>query len=129
LRKALLERPADRKWVIAHIPPGIDAYSTTLARELVVVPFLDQAPRQQSLRLLSAPRSHVALVLAAHTHKFAYRIAGEEGANPVAMLLIPSISPIFRNSPSFLTVNVRSDGVITNADDHAFIPSSTATGE
>jgi hypothetical protein len=122
LRRALDAHPHDAAWLIFHIPPGIDAYSTThLVHHLLDVPFLDSEPRQALLSLITRPQSHVALVLAAHTHKFSYRIAAAQQRGPVPILLIPSISPIFGNAPSFLTVDVRADGTIDRADDHAFL--------
>ena len=122
LRAALRAAPHGRNWVIAHIPPGIDAYSTAhLGRGLVVVPFLNAQPRKALVALVNDPRSHVALVLTAHTHKFAFRIDGEGGASAAPMLLVPAISPIFSNAPSFLTVDVRADGTVASADDHAFL--------
>ncbi len=121
LRRALNARTPDRRWLIVHIPPGIDAYSTThLVHHLLDIPFLDSGPRQQLLSLVTSPPSHVGLVLAAHTHKFTYRIASAP-REPLPIFLIPSISPIFSNAPSFLTVDVRADGVIERADDHAFL--------
>jgi sphingomyelin phosphodiesterase acid-like 3 len=122
LRHALNDKAHESKWVILHIPPGIDAFSTThLVHRLIDVPFLVPGARDQLLSLLSDPRSHVAMVLAAHTHKFSYRILQTKRRGPVPMLLIPSVSPIFRNAPSFLTVDVRADGIIERADDHAFL--------
>lgn len=122
LRAALGGRPNGRKWVVAHIPPGIDAYSTVyLVHQLVDVPFLNPAPRQQLMSLVDDPRSNVVLVLAAHTHKFAYRFDARAGKQAAPILLVPSISPIFSNAPSFLTVNVRPDGAIGSADVHALL--------
>ncbi len=122
LRAALRGGAHGRNWVIAHIPPGIDAYSTAhIGRGLVVVPFLNSTPRKALVTLVNDPRSRVTVVLAAHTHKFAYRIDGQGGASAAPMLLVPAISPIFRNAPSFLTVKVRADGRIASADDHAFL--------
>jgi hypothetical protein len=122
LQAALRGRRYGRTWVIAHIPPGIDAFSTTqLGRGLVVVPFLNAAPRKALLALVNDPRSHVAVVLAAHTHKFAFRIDGESGVTAAPILLVPAISPIFHNAPSFLTIDVKPDGTIASADDHAYL--------
>ena len=110
-----------RRWVIAHIPPGIDAFSSVwVAHRLATVPFL-RAPAQATLLgMLSDPRRGIALLLDAHTHKFAYRIAGASGPHPVPVLLVPSISPYFGNAPSFLTVGVGADGTIRDARVHAY---------
>jgi len=117
LKRAL--RSAHEHWILLHIPPGIDAFSTAhLAHGLVIVPFLDPGPREALEELIADPASRVTLVLAAHTHKLAYRIAGTD-ARPVPMLLMPSISPIFGNAPGFLTANVAPDGELRDVESYA----------
>lgn len=121
IRGAFARTQGDRHWLLVHIPPGIDAYSTAhLSHGTVVVPFLNPAPRDAMLALTRDPANHIALVVAAHTHKFAFRIAGT-AEHPVPMLLVPSVSPIFRNAPSFLTADVDATGTIRRADDHAYL--------
>lgn len=121
LSRALPPGNGERRWVVLHIPPGIDAFSTThLAHRLAVVPFLNPAPRAQLMELVGDPRRNVSLVVAAHIHKFAYRVFEAPGRAPLPMLLAPSVSPIFYNNPSFLTVDVAPDGTIRNAEDHAY---------
>ena len=111
----------DRQLLVLHIPPGIDAYSTAhLAHGLAVLPFLVPALRDALLGLIADPRDRVTLVVAAHTHKFAYRIGGT-AARPVPMLLVPSVSPIFRNAPAFLVAHVESDGRLRDVRDHALL--------
>jgi len=118
----------DRQWLVLHIPPGIDAYSTAhLAHGLAILPFLVPALRDSLLGLIADPRDHVTLVVAAHTHKFAYRIAGT-AARPVPMLLVPSVSPIFRNAPAFLVAHVDRDGTLRDIRDHAFLGAWTDLG-
>ncbi len=122
LNAALRPSGAERRWVVLHIPPGIDAYSTThLTHHLAVVPFLDPNPRYAFMQAVQDRGRHVALVLAAHIHKFSYRVIGADTHDPLPVFLIPSISPIFRNNPSFLTVDVANDGTITDAQQHALV--------
>jgi hypothetical protein len=121
LKRALPVGGTEKRWVVMHIPPGIDAYSTThLAHHLAVVPFMNPGPREQLDRVLTDPARHVSLVVAAHIHKFAYRIFGPTGPSPLPMLLAPAVSPIFGNGPSFLIIDVAPDGTIRGAEDHAF---------
>ncbi len=117
LRAALQTPAAGPTWIMLHIPPGIDAFSTAhLAHNLVVVPFLDPGAKDAFVAAATAPNRPVHLIVAAHTHKFAFRIAGDgDGATP--MLLVPSISPIFKNAPSFLTVHVDANATIVAAED------------
>jgi hypothetical protein len=122
LRTALHDSSHDRSWVVAHIPPGIDAYSTThVVHKLAVIPFLDPNPRHAWTQLIDDPHAHVIVALAAHTHKFAYRFDEEAGSAAVPFLLLPSISPIFHNAPAFLTVDVLPDGTIGDAEIHALL--------
>jgi sphingomyelin phosphodiesterase acid-like 3 len=109
-------------WLFLHIPPGIDAFSTThLTHGLAVIPFLDPGPRGELVALAGDPTRHVALIVAAHTHRFAYRIINASGADPVPMLLVPAISPIFGNTPSFLTAEVAPDGTVRNVEDWSLV--------
>jgi sphingomyelin phosphodiesterase acid-like 3 len=111
-----------RTWLFLHIPPGIDAYSTAhLAHRLVVVPFLSPVPRARLTALISDPARNVAVVIAGHTHKFAYRIVDESGKRPVPILLVSALSPIFGNAPSFVTANVSPEGSITRVEEHSYV--------
>ncbi len=117
LDAALRAQPAEHTWVFAHIPPGIDAYSTAhITHGLVVVPFLDQRAKDAFVQSVADPSHDVNLIVAAHTHKFAFRVTGEAD-DAVPILLVPSVSPIFRNAPSFLTVHVDADRTIVSVDD------------
>jgi sphingomyelin phosphodiesterase acid-like 3 len=121
LTRALHRTPNDRHWIVGHIPPGIDAYSTAhLARRLLVVSFFDPRWRDRLLSLIADPQTRVSLVIMAHTHKFAYRIVGRP-EDPIPLLTIPSISPIFGNAPSFLTVDVDASGTIRSAENRAYL--------
>jgi sphingomyelin phosphodiesterase acid-like 3 len=104
-------------WVFVHIPPGVDAYSTAhLAHGLVVVPFLNARAKDVFIQSVTNPAHRVTLIISSHTHKFSFRIASR-GRDAVPELSIPSVSPIFRNAPSFLTVHVNAAGTIVAADD------------
>jgi sphingomyelin phosphodiesterase acid-like 3 len=112
-----LKQNHGRAWVLFHIPPGIDTFSTALlSRRTAIVPFLDPDLRDRFLAAIGDPANHVVLAVAGHTHKFAYRVVNASDARPVPMLLVPAISPIFGNAPSFLTANVDADGVLHDID-------------
>ena len=66
------------------------------------------------------PRDRVALAIAGHTHKFGYRLIAS-GAARVPMLLVPSVSPIFYNGPSFLEVPVDSDGALGDVTEFSYV--------
>jgi hypothetical protein len=67
----------------------------------------------------AAPR--IALVVTGHTHKFAYRIVDASGPHPVPVLLVPAISPIFRNTASFLTANVTAGGTLHDVVETSYL--------
>jgi sphingomyelin phosphodiesterase acid-like 3 len=120
--RATLRPGGKRTWVLFHIPPGIDAFSTIrLAQGLVVVPLLEPGPRTRLVALLDDPARNVALVVTGHVHRFAFRLLGATTAAPAPLLGIPAISPIYGNTPSFLTATVRTDGTIAAADEHALV--------
>jgi len=113
----------ERTWLVTHVPPGIDAYSTAhLAHRLLLVPFLRPGARERLVATIDDPRSRVALVIAGHTHHFSFRLsdAGEPGRD-VPILVAPSVSPIFGNAPSYLTLNVAADGAVQNVAETSYL--------
>ncbi len=114
------QRPGGRSWLLLHVPPGIDAYSTVhLTHHLAVIPFMRPRVREAFDALVEDPRNHVALVVGGHTHKFAYRVA--EGGTKVPILLVPSVSPIFFNSPSFLKLGLDRDGTLVETAETSYL--------
>jgi len=112
----------ERTWLFFHIPPGMDAFSTSyLTHRLLVVPFLRSDARNELLGFVNDPRNRVGLVVAGHTHKFAYRLSEAERTPDVPILLVPSISPVFNNAPSFLTVEVRDDASVGNVAETSYL--------
>jgi hypothetical protein len=121
LDRALPPGSRSKAWVLLHIPPGVDAFSTVhLMHHLAVVPFLESDPRNRLLAILGDKRRQVVLAIAGHTHKFAFRLLDADSAEPIPVLLAPALSPILRNNPMFLTVDVGPDGTIREIEEHAF---------
>jgi hypothetical protein len=121
LDRALPPGNREKSWVLLHIPPGIDAFSTVhLTHHLAVVPFLETAPRERLLAILRDKRRNVVLGISGHTHKFAFRLVDADGPDPVPILLVPSLSPIFKNNPMFLTADVGPDGTIRTIEEYAY---------
>ena len=117
---ALAPSKTERRWLIMHIPPGIDASSTIYrAHHLAIVPFLRPDPREAIVALIEDPARQVELVVSAHIHRFAYRIVGAGTGAPVPLLVSPAISPIFGNNPSFLSADVATDGRVRNFEEHS----------
>lgn len=121
--RTTLATPPGPTWVLAHEPPGIDVYSTLRAAvrlDAPVVPMLSPKYNDAYVSMLAAPASHVAIALAGHIHMNAMHVVGGPGPGAAAMLLIPSISPVYLNNPTFsvLDVDAASAGVL---DDHVFV--------
>lgn len=104
-----------RNLVVMHIPPGVDPISTLFVRRFLVVPFLSRSANVRFLRDVTDPASRVAAVLAAHMHRNDFRVSGN-----VPILVVPSVSPVYRNNPSFLTLEMRSSGTIADYHMHEF---------
>jgi sphingomyelin phosphodiesterase acid-like 3 len=122
LGRALTRGGSERRWLVMHIPPGIDASSTVhLAHRLAIVPFLRPGPRDGILDLIADPARRIEVVITGHVHRFAYRIVDRKGADPVPLLVSPAISPVLGNLPSFLSADVAPDGVIRSLEEHSFV--------
>lgn len=122
LAAKLRATPANtHNWLLFHEPPGIDSYSTGyLTHGLFVVPFLRPHSRDYLLSTIADPRSHVILAIAGHTHRFGFRIVPSPDGAGIPLLVVPSISPVFNNHPSFLVVPVGRDGVLGDIRQFAF---------
>ncbi len=117
---------AERTWLVTHVPPGIDAYSTShLAHRLFVVPFMRPGAREALLRAIGNVRDRVSLVIAGHVHHFSFRLSdASHPARDVPILVAPSISPIFGNSPGYLMLDVDASGVVGNVTETSYLDGS-----
>jgi sphingomyelin phosphodiesterase acid-like 3 len=112
LRQQLVKARAGKQkiWVMSHIPPGVDLYST--ASNLVdvcggksPVMFLSS---EKLADLLAEYGDVVELAIFAHTHMDELRLLKPKTAatKGVAVKLIPSISPIHGNHPSITLAQI-----------------------
>lgn len=114
----------EQVWVMGHIPPGVDAYSTLsklkdVCAEGTIKMFLG------SDRLTDVLVKHadvVKLALFAHTHSDEVRVLG--GKIPVK--LVGSISPVNGNRPTFTVAQV--DAATATLKDYTVFEASNATG-
>ncbi len=125
-----------RVWLLGHIPPGIDAYSTTHnssapACPASIVPFYADAYSSQLYALFAQYHDELAFGIFAHDHMDDYRVASDASGNVLlGVKLIPSVSPIFANNPSFVQFTYdRVAGTITDAQDWYLtnLPSANGT--
>jgi sphingomyelin phosphodiesterase acid-like 3 len=128
-------RLRQKAWVMGHIPPGIDPYSTVAGFRNVCA---GQAPVEflssnKLADLLVEYADVVRLGIFAHTHMDEMRLLGPEGSelqdageHRVALKIVPSISPVDGNTPSFTIARVApSTAVLQNYD---VIETSNQTG-
>lgn len=128
-------RLGQKVWVMGHIPPGIDPYSTVAGFRNVCA---GQAPveflsSKKLANLLVEYADVVRLGIFAHTHMDEMRLLGRDGSelqgageHDVAIKMVPSISPVDGNTPSFTIARVDpSSAVLQNYD---VIEASNQTG-
>jgi sphingomyelin phosphodiesterase acid-like 3 len=126
-------------WVMAHIPPGIDAYSTFARRRNVCA---GQSPEtflstDAFATTLADFPDVIRLVLLGHTHMDEFRVYKEAaGANAAAgtttpdgiipAKLVPSITPVNGNNPAFTLAAVEPS--TATLKDYAVFAASNQTG-
>lgn len=98
--------PRVRNVVLMHVPPGYDAFATELTRGFVAWPYLKARDNAALVRLLEDPKNRVAFAIAGHAHRFDVRVFGA-----VPLIVLGSISPIYRNAPAFYRLRVDRDGL------------------
>jgi sphingomyelin phosphodiesterase acid-like 3 len=125
----------EKVWVMAHIPPGVDVYSSAKHLDEVcsgkgAKMFLSSEKLAEVLTQFS---DVVALTIFAHTHMDEVRILQPEDASRaaasskgVAAKLVSSISPINGNAPSFTVAQV--DPASAALEDFQVFAASNATG-
>jgi sphingomyelin phosphodiesterase acid-like 3 len=121
-------------WIMGHIPPGIDPYSTAIKMKNVcggAAP--DMFLSSEDLpNLLIEFGDIVKLVVFAHTHTDEMRLLKPEGdvasasRTTVVEKLVPSISPINGNNPSFTVASI--DQVSGALADYQVIAASNQSG-
>jgi sphingomyelin phosphodiesterase acid-like 3 len=118
LQQTLRAQTGHPVWVIAHIPPGVDAFATVKSASAQPTMMLAGTYNDALVSLLETQPPQIAMALAGHTHMNAFRVIGPGATRPVTpMLVIPSISPIFGNNPSFSVLTVDAAGAQVSDDD------------
>jgi sphingomyelin phosphodiesterase acid-like 3 len=125
-------RRHEKVWVMAHIPPGVNAYATAeKGIDLCGGGKPQMFLKSEALPDAMAPYGDVIeLAIFAHTHMDEMRLLTPkaQGAPPegVAVKLVPSISPIDGNNPSFVVAEV--DVATAELKDYRVIAASDKTG-
>jgi hypothetical protein len=118
-------RAADgRAWLAAHVPPGIDIYSSLTGTPVLM---MDTAVAARYDSTVIANAGTVALQLTGHTHMDEFRVypAGTGGVPDVG---IPAVTPLFYNNPGFMTMRLGPSGEVLDYTAYARAGASTASG-
>jgi sphingomyelin phosphodiesterase acid-like 3 len=129
---AQAERLGQRVWIMGHIPPGIDPYSTVAQLKNVCA---GEAPVTflSSDKLADVLVEHARVIrlgIFAHTHMDEVRLleppGSKKGPNHVAIKIVPSISPVDGNTPSFTVARISRASAMLQ--DYQVIAASNQTG-
>ncbi len=134
LKQQLDEARAKKEkiWVMAHIPPGVDSYST--ARRWMALcaggkPTMFLASEALP-EVLAGYGDVIELAIFAHTHMDEVRLLmpakPDAAQRPVAAKMVASISPIHGNNPSFTIATI--DPARSILKDYRVIAASNQTG-
>jgi sphingomyelin phosphodiesterase acid-like 3 len=136
LRQQLTEAREKKKrvWVMGHIPPGIDPFSTAIKlRNVCGGKAPDMFLNSDALpNLLVEFGDVIQLAIFGHTHMDEMRLLKTDGKDAdasqpgVAVKMVPSISPIDGNTPSFTVARV--DSPSAKLADFQVFASSNETG-
>jgi sphingomyelin phosphodiesterase acid-like 3 len=125
---AAARKAHEKVWVMAHIPPGIDAYSTfTKFRNVcggeAAEPFLASEALAETI---AEYPDVIKLALFGHTHMDEMRVYLAANGESIPGKLVPSISPVNGNNPAFTVADV--DTATATVKDYAVF-SATPTGD
>jgi len=105
-----------RVWILMHIPPGADIYSTVnqymdSSGHISGAAMMWKVDYQDSfLNIVQDYSDVIDMIFSGHTHMDEYRLANEEGSDShEAVIVTPSISPLFGNDSAFKVMTVSSE--------------------
>ncbi len=115
LREQLIAAKKEHQmvWVMAHIPPGIDTYASfqkfvPTPEKLCAVTSPTMMMRSDALaQMLTEYADTVKLAIFAHTHMDEIKLLHNAEGLSVPAKLVPSISPVNGNVPSFVVAKVQ----------------------
>jgi sphingomyelin phosphodiesterase acid-like 3 len=122
----------EKVWVMSHIPPGVDPYSTAMKGKDVCknsgpTMFLSSEALPEAM---AGYGDVLRLAVFAHTHMDEVRLLEPEGEGMaergIAVKLVGSISPIDGNAPSFTVASIDAGTAVMK--DYRVIVASNATG-
>jgi hypothetical protein len=121
----------EKVWLMFHIPPGIDAYTTMHKYQVLLktkaaqpsdqlctsalVPMWVPKWTSQFDDLLVKYQETIIASFAGHIHSDDFRVIDPSSSNPQFVLISPSISPVYNQNPSFRTVTFAKDGSLLDS--------------
>jgi sphingomyelin phosphodiesterase acid-like 3 len=115
---AQAKQAGEKVWLMFHIPPGIDGYSSMVQiRRMApgqcakaIVPMWKPVWTARFDRLLGEYQSTITASFAGHDHTDDFRVIPGAGF----VLINPAISPIYGQNPAFRVVTFTTDGSLTD---------------
>ena len=126
LHEAMREKQAPPTLILTHIPVGIDGFKTFFHLGFPV-PLLTPEYQTAFLGEVNPASHHVTAIITGHLHDVGYRQTDEGAGDNKPVLITPSISPIFGNSPAFSIVSLGKTGSIDDFEVHRFQTGSQNT--
>lgn len=132
---ALARRLGQRVWVMGHIPPGVDLYSTAAKMKDICGAGAPEMflSSDRLADLLIEYADVIRLGIFAHTHMDEMRLLEAQSGAPhpslehsVAIKIVPSISPVDGNNPSFTAARINPFSAVLQ--DYEVIAASNRTG-
>jgi sphingomyelin phosphodiesterase acid-like 3 len=106
----------ERVWILGHIPPGVDLFSTFYKTpdgcHGDLVSMYEPQLNQDYVALLGRYAGTVGLLLTGHTHKHEFRLVRNEGEPAIVDLGMSAVSAVYGNSPSFAELSVEADSLL-----------------
>jgi sphingomyelin phosphodiesterase acid-like 3 len=104
----------EKVWLVYHIPPGVDAYATSHAKQLsaggAVTLLWKESYAGRFANLLEQYSSVVGPNFSGHIHVDDFRLLGGRGRSSPFVIATPSVSPITGQNPTFRVVKTDSHG-------------------
>lgn len=149
-RLKMAQRAHEKVWLMFHIPPGIDPFTSLKTYQVLrksnpsqadspqlcisaVVPLWVPTRTAQFDQLLQQYRQTITAAFAGHTHNDDFRLSNRASADSPSILINPPISPVYNQNPAFRTVTFGRDGSLVDTTvyylSNLALASSTTAGE
>ena len=119
----------EKVWIMMHIPPGIDGYSTMVSYRTLsqaassappdlcsqaIVPMWKPFWTDLFDRLIAQYPTTITAIFAGHDHTDDFRVIHAGQAGQQFVLIDPPVSPIYGQNPSFRVVTFATGGALTD---------------